>query len=456
MSTTIATYLPESMLIRIGPDLRILDESGAPIPFPTAEAFAWFFHEYVHYLHNISTASGIAAFVNTLELWRCFRPTIDEGGNSLGSAPLEAERNRHLQELTAYLDGARRKNVPLIKRLVDVASVKVLSMSKSSGIVTKQGTLLSVVVCEAEAMDRGGQTEALTVKIGTLELLEGAAWLLEKKMAVAIDPCANVVPPAVFPYRIAEAVVDYIMPGVDDEGVLAFILAALQSSDAPGGFAELLSAAQHVELDPDDAPAYLRAQAECAIAQNKAGLEAQLSALEAEFANEGAMAKAVLHVISIARQSFAERERDPFFELEMIAAFRDETQNPVQVLSQLLPCAVLQQNPGPADQVQRDFLLSFYPATDIADEDIESLMRVVQAIFHYVGVHRSVSGFVETQRATHRPCPFYCCCNLALRREDPAVCGQSPWQAADWQTWDENKGMCWYGAAVRITRPPPV
>jgi len=320
------------MLIEIGPDLRVLDESGTPIPFPSATAFAWFFHEYAHYLHNISTASGIAAFVNTLELWRCFRLTIDESGDSLGSAYFDPDRSRHLQDLTAYLGSARRKNVPPMKRLTNVDSVNVQSMSQSDDIATTQGTLLSVVECEAEVKDKGGQTEALTARIGTLELLEGAAWLLEKKMAAALDPREDIVPPPVFPYQVAQAAAEYAVPGIDEEGALACILAALQSSDAPGGFGDLLSLAQKNGLQPSAAAAFFRRQAECAIAQNKAALDAQLTAIESQFANDGAMAKAIRHIVNAARKGFSERERDPFFELDMIAAVKTGTQTPDQML----------------------------------------------------------------------------------------------------------------------------
>lgn len=247
-----------------------------------------------------------------------------------------------------------------MKRLTNVDSVKVLSISQSGDIATRQRRLLSIVECEAEVTDKGGQTEALTARIGTLELLEGAAWLLEKKMAAALDPFENIVPPPVFPYRIAQAAVEYAVPGIDDEGVLACILAALQSSDAPGGFAELLSAAQQAGLQPPDAPAHFRTQAECAIAQNKAALEAQLSALESEFANDGVMAKAIRHIIRRARRGLAERERDQFFELGMIVALQTGTQTPDQMLRSFCPAPSYKGIRGPQIRCSG---ISCYPLT---------------------------------------------------------------------------------------------
>jgi hypothetical protein len=88
----IATYLPEAMIIGIGPDLKIFDENRRV-------SFGYFFHEYTHYLHNISTASGIAAFINTIELWRCFRLTMNPAGYSSGSAAFPSDRKAYLADL---------------------------------------------------------------------------------------------------------------------------------------------------------------------------------------------------------------------------------------------------------------------------------------------------------------------------------------------------------------------
>ena len=42
MTVAIASYLPESMIIKIGPTLRLLDDQGKPVALPTAEVFGFF------------------------------------------------------------------------------------------------------------------------------------------------------------------------------------------------------------------------------------------------------------------------------------------------------------------------------------------------------------------------------------------------------------------------------
>lgn len=74
-------------------------------------------------------------------------------------------------------------------------------------------------------------------------------------------------------------------------------------------------------------------------------------------------------------------------------------------------CAVLQENRGSEDQLQRDYLLSFL-TLDIDDSrDPEEGFRVVHSIFDYLGRHADSNGFVSTTKAARRACPFYTSCD---------------------------------------------
>jgi len=207
--------------------LPVYDHAGNVLRFPTPAAFGFFFHEYVHFLHNISTVSGIAAFINTVELWRCFRATVEPDGASIGSGTLTADKTQHLETLLSYLAATRRNNEPA-SRLIPRPFSNVRPVVQSGSDV-----LASVLVCQGEITSKGGQTEPVEVSIGTLELMESAAWLLEKRVVRALDSAAQIFPVPIFPYEVAAALGEHLAPGVDEDGLLACVLAALQSSDAP-------------------------------------------------------------------------------------------------------------------------------------------------------------------------------------------------------------------------------
>jgi hypothetical protein len=451
--TVLAGYLPQAMIIRMSAALPVYDHSGKVLQFPTPAAFGFFFHEYVHFLHNISTVSGIAALINTVELWRCFRATIVPDGASAGSATLPADKAQHLTTLVSYLAATRRNNEPASRLIQRPVSIKIKSCDLRPVVQSGSDVFASVLVCQGEITSDSGQTEAVDVSIGTLELMESAAWLLEKRVVRALDRTALIVPAPIFPYQVATALGEYLAPDVNEDGLLACVLSALQSSDAPAAFPETLKIASDAVLQGNDPVAELRKSVGAALKQGAGTLEAQFQALETEFNGNGIMAVAMRQIIAAARAAFQMREKDPFFELAMIADIASGAS--VQHILQRIPsCALKQEEAGAFDQLQRDVLISFQPLSATSGRDPEDGLRTIHAIFHYVSSHLTQHGFVETTGARRSPCPFYTCCNLRLRTGEPNICRSEPWLSASWPHWGPD-GKCWYGAGVSITTPPP-
>jgi hypothetical protein len=448
----IATYLPEAMIIGIGPELRIVDENGKIIEFPTATSFGYFFHEYSHYLHNISTASGIAAFINTLELWRNFRLTMSRDGHSSGSAGFPPDRKTHLADLLSYLRAARQRHEPVLKVIQSPDSLTIHSFQPQTDAARGEATLHTILACEAEIADQGGQSERQTVLIGTLEILEGAAWLLEKQLVRTINPHEVQVQPPVFPYRVVVAAAQFAAPGIDEDGILACMLTALQSSDAPDGLVQVLAIARAAIKDESDPVTVLRAEASRVLETNSGRIKAALASLDAEFHGQGVMAGAIRKIIGAANTGFEARLTNPFFELEMVKNLASSAESITDVLRHIPSCAVLQKNAGPDDKVCRDFLLSFVPETNEHGRDPEQGLRVIHSIFNYLARHRRCADFANTKEARRGMCPFYRCCNLPLRLTTPSICKATPWESADWPSREGD--TCWYGTAVRICRVP--
>lgn len=169
------------------------------------------------------------------------------------------------------------------------------------------------------------------------------------------------------------------------------------------------------------------------------------------------MAVTIRQIIDTARLGFTKRRVDPFFELQIIQKLGDRSVSIDAVLREM-PCAVLQRNNGCPDQIGRDLLLSFRPEAEAATPtpDPESGLRVLHSIFDYINRHRRPDDLVSSDEARKGPCPFYTCCALGLRQCQPAVCKETPWEAADWPGWGEKAGRCWYATGVRITRPAHV
>jgi hypothetical protein len=454
MVRVIASYLPESMLIELESDLRLFPDANSPKGFRSAPALSYFFHEYAHYLHNISTLSGIVVFINSIELWRCFRLTFDDTGFSGGSDRFDAKQREHLKTLLSYLTTARRVYAPVFQRGLEPASLKITSLKPVLEVTGPSDPLLNMLVCDAEVLYEGGNAERCKVYIGLLELLESAAWLLEQRMFEAIGSSDPISPAPVFPYKVVEAAARYAVPGINDTGIIACVLTALQSSDAPKALSDVFGIASQALRDERDPADVLREKAKEALNQGSSKLEEALGKLEQEFENDGVLARAIRQIVETARRAFKHRRIDPFFELQILEDMKLREESTLRdAIRHYAPCAVLQMRDGSEDELGRDLLLSFLVA-DENEYDPENGLRIVHCIFDFLDRHRTQAGFSRTPEARLRPCPFYTCCNLALRVREPSICSSSPWKSADWPEWDQAKVACWYGTAVRITRPP--
>jgi hypothetical protein len=175
--------------------------------------------------------------------------------------------------------------------------------------------------------------------------------------------------------------------------------------------------------------------------------------LEREFSGSGILAQAIRQVTRVARHAFARRLAEPFFEFGIIESAKQGTEAFRRTIRETAPCAVLQVRSGPQDQLGRDLMFSFLPEAPDGQSDPEESMRVLHAAFNFVNAHRSDTGFRATAALPSKQCPFYTSCPLALRQAEPHICQNTPWESADWAGWDQ-RGACWYGTAVRITRLP--
>src|SRR5580704_4414839 len=170
MPRAIASYLPESLLIHAGPDLQLFAENPEDHEPPTPAALGFFFHEYCHYLHNVSTFSGMAAWINTIELWRLFRRTFSTDGWSGGSALLDDSHRQHLGTLLGYLAAARHNPAPTFKRIASPESLRFIALAPETAASGPQGALLTAMTGEADVRDHAGEVERVRVQLGTLEL----------------------------------------------------------------------------------------------------------------------------------------------------------------------------------------------------------------------------------------------------------------------------------------------
>lgn len=468
---TAGTYLPESMLIKLNAGVPFFNELAMECAEPTEEGceeqiqetrkitavdHGYLFHEYLHFLHNISTPSGLAALINQIELWRCFRLTVAPGGFSQGSGCLDQATLQHVRVLSSYLNAMRVDGTcSKLKYVMTPARLDIVSVASQVDVAGPTETLLTKLVCKAKVYDGDDNHEECTVEVKTQEIMECIAWRLEKQLVYGMDPDSPFDTPKVFPYRVVEALVRCMIPDIDEETILYCAMASLQSTDAPAALYELLTfVAAASKQTPEHRLEQLRAMASQATEQSSVILETSFRNLENEFSSHNRMASAIREVMSVSRDALESRLGDPVFELALLDDIISLPESFQSRIAEITPCSVLQERDGPEDRVGRDLLVSFREKGGPKAGSAESALRVLHCLFHFLRAHmRAGEGFERTERIS-ATCPFFTCCTLPLRTAEPDLCRKTPWRAVNGNGPDAPASLCWYGAGVHLTRPP--
>lgn len=441
------------MLIRLPPELSwIVTGTGLDLTDPHATSL--FLHEWFHYVHNISTVSGVYAFASMVHLWAHFRSTLDESGKSVASRPLQGDAPKAVSRTRAHYMGARRahENLGVLKESrsdFDLLGTTLQSSPLVTHVPSDQAECATTVVCRLKV-----STDATVVdaKLGTAEILEGIASMLEARYLLAHKVLPS--PRQITPYQLLGKLARHVVADIEDDHAIGCALASLQDPDPPRALMDILGAVQAVP--PQDRSSTIATLMQEQLARNDHLLERLFKQTEDLFPLDEPMGAATKEIIATMRTSIRLRRSAPLFELMLLdQANAESPENHSQRLGRIVAdvsCPrIFVTRSGPEDVVARDDIVRWTnPAT--ASQDIDFGLQKLHAAFHYLRLHVAEAGFRETATSSDRKCPFYTTCSYDLRTDQPHLCATKPWES--FQIPVEPQDACWYRAAVRATRPP--
>jgi hypothetical protein len=152
-------YLPNQFLILLDKEHSLLDASGQIVADLTAPSVFVFIHEYIHYLTNVSTASGYLSLAAWQRLVALFSGTLEPSGNCRGSRVLDDAGQMHVAQFLAYSDFHEGDTEPrhllgcgedIVDMRVVQASLEPEQLPLPDGPVSRQRVTLT---CEATMSD---------------------------------------------------------------------------------------------------------------------------------------------------------------------------------------------------------------------------------------------------------------------------------------------------------------
>jgi len=453
MSTIpISSYRPDCQVITLKKEFAAFTDPDNLRGIIGPDEVGYIFHEWIHYLHNVSTIHGLTAFVNFAHLWSAFRNTIGDDGLSAGSTVLNDKQALDIRQKVMIMTAARRCHRNPLPPDVKLQEIQFISAKISEELIEETSFNYSIITCQIMLPQRDGDRILHEIKVGANEILESVAFMLEEKLTRKLGSITKSAP--VTPYLLVQGIASLVAPRISDDSVIFCALASLQESDPPSILLDRLKAAQAAMERDEDPLLYLKEMQQKMLLDVQQWVEDRLREVEDTFPNDEPMARAVKSTTNTIRQNFGYRRSSPFLEFELLDRISTNPSSLTEIIETYGACAIIQERAGLPDAINRDLMFDF--VLKGGHDDLLSFgWRMLHAAFHFVGLHftkDSVTATEKLRQGSRTKCPFYTACGYSFRQHKPNECETRPWLS----TRTEMNELCWYGRAVFVLAPPNI
>lgn len=451
-------YYPDAFSIRIESDPPLINSATLAMRTDDAEDLSTFVHEYWHYLQNLTTVAGFSSFELFHDLASCFHETLVQNadGTSVGSEGLNPPHSQSVEELIEIMDARRGEDCPNGIDDQEVDTFEVVNVTIDEYALTRNGQqvpLGRVRLAVNVHLNDGSETGA-DLLFGQLCIEEGIAYEIDRMVAGGGPgtPAPDNAPP--FPYLVLRELAR-LRSAVDINRIdlIALGTIALLTTDPAVNFVDILddfgarrAAGETVSQVLDGIWLDLRPHSEAVI---NLIVDHDLPSIVTAYQGRGLLQHAVEYLADNYTQLLQQRLQDPFFDIRPFTNNNLNREELEQLFRDTLPCDTIQSLPGNEDIVARDLLVTFGVPPDRwarLGYRPADFLRTLECQVDFILAHCSNDGFLASADTESR-CPFYTVCGLALRRNHPDVCRESPWRA-----FDQAQSLhCWYGTAVAST-----
>jgi hypothetical protein len=435
------TYSMNNFFIWAESCVDLEPKGGAPVPF----AIAVHAHEYIHFLHNISTASGAAIFIARLWLLRSMAICADNTGYSMGDAEFTEEQKKMalashtLMEAVLGVspwkggEGARHK--PVRWEFKEVV--------RNQLNVEMPPTEISIEVAKIEgvAVDQENYEHEFSLHMGYYFITEGIAYEVEREirqkngeMSWDIDRDT----PA-FPYLAYQPLVDHLLgrPSTARERIFIGVM-ALQHSSPSVGLVDFCDDFRNRLFDEsmlneksgalgEDRCSWLARQIDTEIEAAKGSGNGVWGGEDVQaLFNEGFKLRGIFGMLEFA---FLHDSLD-------LKRFRE-------LQGAMVDCCVIQEKPDGHSEI---FWIG--PGAVAKDDQEGARICSFQAALHFAGLHIRKGGkLVATSELPDKKCPFSGACEQEKIDGMPDDCKKKPWRRFHGVPIEQP--TCWYAAGVR-------
>lgn len=402
-------------------------------------------HEYIHFLHNISTPSGIVFLFNGCNFLFEFMKGTDRHG-VYDPTNHSSEDAASFLKVYSLLQGGLIGERPPSEKKIKFWNFGVPCIQEVPLIIfDHQFDTFSRMCIDVEAISRCGNSYTFALEIGINFITEGIAYEIDREVRRKIgawDDLDEHTPS--YPYLIYQPLIDKLVGRKTSiyERLILGICALLEISPGKG----LLRACAMLK-------AY-KATSErgffCYMLRLNQGLDGFRDEIKNEvmpnmvsnFEGSVSLQAGVKEYFEFISSSLEKRCATPLMELSFIHITSHE--NFFRRVAELVPQWICQEKPNGKAEIS----LIGYPT--VVNSIDEAALSTLQSAFHYMQLHLRSDGTVRgTREIPITQCPLVGACQARLHANDPEICTRAPWDTTFVERADIKIPTCFYTHGVK-------
>lgn len=442
------SYKPDFMLIKLNNDFSELPTEGIHNRF----LFGVFFHEWIHYFHNVSTNFGMSTFTLTASLWLYFH-NVNKNGEMLE----HSKYKDNIKMLNSLLAHSREQvNSQEIRTLINKNTFEDLEIIKVNlkKMKISEETHLHSLVCDIKLKNKN---ECIgSVEIRPIEIFENLAYLLEKKLVESLQKNDNSESkfdtfdaPLIIPYRMVELLLNYYIQDLSEDDCIRIMLVSLQVMDSIDLLNEIIKIVNCKEKNISIEKCLTDISEKILINNNIIEeLDKSEEWINKSFPVNDVIGKAIKSLFKIIKKNLKIRYKNPFIEFDIINLLEKNLKNFDEILKEYSCCALL--IPLSRASIKDELVKSQLVVIGLSDylEDWQQF----HAAFHFIGLHienDKDGGFKDTNELKNSCCPFFNVCDAEPKQKNISLCQNTPWK--NYNANNPTVDVCWYANGVRQT-----
>ncbi|MBI3136084.1 MAG: hypothetical protein HYZ14_15510 [Bacteroidetes bacterium] len=403
--------------------------------------FAALFHEYIHYLHELSTVIGNANIALDLSSKSIFTHNFNPDLKSAESFGVTDKKQReNLVKIIATQGAISGSGADVLNggKFVEPINIR-YDKQEVSFPHGHDFTSIEINVPIIEFKGFNGSVFIGKLSFGKFFIYEGIAYELDREAERNVKGWDKIDDnQKATEYTVLRQLAIFIFPEVEKRTFLSLAVLSLQYIDCGRTFITFLKKVKkeyESGLNQTTSVNLLKEEAGKMLFQKRVDFLDAQEEYKNIFKGRKQLTRAFSFLSEKTKFLYDERIKNPTFEVDLVFENRHRD------LLDIIQICDFMYIFSDEDEFMRDFL-----GTTL-DEDTSQALKALLSYDHYHKKHQRFLGTSQVEAKDEHKCPFYHCCNLSLRKSHSEICQKKPWRIFEISANKDNQ-FCWYGQGV--------